>query len=68
MKKTISIEFDEQSKAITARTKIEYQLESMVEALTFENNDMLDESKKLFNAAWEYANAKSIAKSGVHYK
>ena len=66
MKKTVAVEFEEQSKSVVANVKIQYEMDSAEGIVHTE--DVLAETKKLFDEAWAYANAKSINKSGVHYK
>lgn len=66
MKKTVSIEFEEQAKSIVTNVKIQYET---ADGETLKSNEeILTETKILFTQAWEYANAKSIAKAGIHYQ
>lgn len=59
MKKTIKIKFSEQSKVIVAETSIEYEGDDVPT-----NDEVLVESKKLFEGASRFSGAKSVSKYG----
>jgi len=64
MKKTISVEFEEQAKSVVANVKIQYEDDTG----SLSNQSVLDEAKQLFDAAWAYANTKSIQKVSPNYR
>ena len=59
MKKTIKIEFGEQSKGFTADVKIEYISE---EGEKFINSEVLQEAIELYDKATNYTATKSMKK------
>ena len=62
MKKIVKIEFSENSKAVLAQTKIEYEFDTTEEIKTTDNDKILEEAKDLYNKAHSYAVNKTINK------
>ena len=65
MKKTVSIEFEEQAKCVVTNVKIEYEFTQP--DLLKTNEYILQETQELMEKAWAYANAKSIQKMNPQY-
>ena len=58
MNKRVIIEYDEQSKAVTAKVNIEYSGDNLPP-----NEDILKETNELFDSAQRYALNKSILRN-----
>lgn len=62
MKKIVTIEFTEQSKAVVASTKIVFEMEE-VNGVIPSNSLLLEEAKELFDSAQQHALEKSMLRN-----
>ena len=63
MKKTIKVEYQEQSKAVVANTKIEVEAENEEEVNKINAQEVLKEANELYNKAAEFSETKTKRKA-----